>query len=173
MLRPDFMNGIAQLEACGLTYDLLLFPRHLLRAVELVKAFPNQRFVLDHLGKPFIKDGIMEPWRNHIARLAAFPNVWCKLSGMVTGAHWKNWNYEKLLPYMEAVLEAFGPGRIMVGSDWPVCRLAGEYTEVMKLVLRFTDCMDKRDQTKILYHNAVDCYQLKLNDNGEEKVKVT
>ncbi len=171
MLRPDFMNGIARLEACGLTYDLLLFPRHLLRAMELAKAFPNQRFVLDHLGKPFIMDGIMEPWKSHITRLAACPNVWCKLSGMVTEAHWKNWNYEKLLPYMEAVLEAFGPGRIMVGSDWPVCRLAGEYSEVMNMVLKFTDSMDKRDQKKILYQNAVDCYQLKLNDNGEEKVQ--
>lgn len=171
MLRSEFMNGIAQLAACGLTYDLLLFPRHLPLALELVKAFPKQRFVLDHLGKPFIKDGIMEPWKSHLSRLAACPNVWCKLSGMVTEAHWNNWNYEKVLPYMKAVLEAFGPGRIMVGSDWPVCRLAGEYSEVMTLVLKLTASMDERDRANILYQNAVDCYQLKLNDNGEEKIQ--
>jgi L-fuconolactonase len=92
---------------------------------------------------------------------------------MVTEAHWEHWNYEKLLPYMDAVLEAFGAGRIMAGSDWPVCRLAGTYSEVMKLVRRFTDSMDKEDRARILYHNAADCYQLKLNDDGEEKVQGT
>ena len=141
------------------------------QSVELVNAFPNQRFVLDHLGKPLIKAGLMEPWERDLIQLAGQPNIWCKLSGMVTEAHWKNWSYDQLLPYMEAVLEAFGPGRVMLGSDWPVCRLAGEYSEVMQVVLKFIKNIDERDQQKILYQNAVDCYQLKLNDNGEEKVQ--
>ncbi len=171
MLRPAFMNGIAQLEAHDMSYDLLVFPRHLRQTIELVKAFPNQRFVLDHLGKPLIKAGIMEPWKTDIIQLAAYPHIWCKLSGMVTEANWENWSYEELFPYMEVVLEAFGPERIILGSDWPVCRLAGEYSEVMSMVLKFIESMDERDQAKIMYQNAIDCYQLKLNDNGEEEVQ--
>ena len=169
MLRKDFMNGIAQLEAYDLTYDLLLFPRHIEPAIQLVDHNPRQRFVLDHLGKPLIKAGIMEPWKKDISKLAGYSNVWCKLSGMVTEADLQNWSYKELLPYMETVLEAFGPERIMLGSDWPVCRLAGEYSEVIGLVRKFIESMNSMDQTKILYQNAIDCYQLKLNDNGEEK----
>ncbi|MEA3460762.1 MAG: amidohydrolase family protein [Bacteroidota bacterium] len=171
MLRKDFMNGIAQLKAYNLTYDLLLFPRHIEPAIMLVERHSRQRFVLDHLGKPLIKSGIMEPWKRDITRLAAYPNVWCKLSGMVTEADLQNWSYKELLPYMETVLEAFGPERLMLGSDWPVCRLAGEYGEVIGVVRKFIKSMDIKDQTKILYQNAIDCYQLKLIDNGEEKVQ--
>lgn len=164
MLRSDFMRGIAQLEAYDLSYDLLLFPRHLERALKLVKTFPRQRFVLDHLGKPLIKEGLMEPWRSDIARLAAHPNVWCKLSGMVTEADHKQWQYKDLSPYMEVVLESFGPEWIMLGSDWPVCRLAAEYSEVMKIVKEFIKALNPRDQEKILYENAIDCYQLKIEN---------
>ncbi|RLD66496.1 MAG: amidohydrolase, partial [Bacteroidetes bacterium] len=164
MLRPDFMKGIAQLEAYNLSYDLLVFPRHLQRVLKLVKAFPGQRFVLDHMGKPLIKTGVIEPWRNDIARLAAHPNVWCKLSGMVTEADLKQWQYKDLLPYMKMVLDSFGPDWVMLGSDWPVCRLAAEYSEVMKIVPEFIASLNKTDQTKILYQNAIDCYQLKIED---------
>jgi L-fuconolactonase len=164
MLGLDFMKGIAQLEAYELSFDLLLFPRHLTRAVKLVRTFPNQRFVLDHLGKPDIKAGKMESWKNDIATLAGYPNVWCKLSGMVTEADHKQWNYKDMLPYMEVVLNAFGPDWIMLGSDWPVCRLAGEYSEVLKIVLIFLESMDKKDRAKILYQNAIDCYQLKTEN---------
>lgn len=164
MLRSDFMRGIAQLEAYDLSYDLLLFPRHLERALKLVKTFPRQRFVLDHLGKPLIKKGLLEPWRCEIARLAAHPNVWCKLSGMVTEADHKQWQYKDLKPYMEVVLESFGPEWIMLGSDWPVCRLAAEYSEVMKIVKVFIKDLNPIDQEKILYQNAIDCYQLKIEN---------
>jgi L-fuconolactonase len=164
MVRPEFIKGMAQLEAYDLSYDLLLFPRHLQRALKLVKTFPGQRFVLDHLGKPLIKEGIMEPWRSDIARLAAHPNVWCKLSGMVTEADHKQWKYEDLLPYMKVVLESFGPDWIMLGSDWPVCRLAAEYSEAIKIVQRFIESLNIIDQEKILYRNAVDCYQLKIEN---------
>jgi L-fuconolactonase len=164
MLRPDFIKGIAQLEAYDLVYDLLLFPRHLERAIKLVEKFPRQRFVLDHLGKPMIKAGIMEPWKSDITRLAANPNVWCKLSGMVTEADHKQWQYKDLLPYMELALDSFGPERIMLGSDWPVCKLAGEYSEVVKIVQEFIEALKLRDKERILYQNAIDCYQLK-NEN--------
>ncbi len=164
MLGADFMKGIAQLEAYELCYDLLLFPRHLSRAVKLVRTFPNQHFVLDHLGKPQIKAGKIERWKNDIARLAGYPNVWCKLSGMVTEADHKQWHYKELLPYMEVVLNAFGPDWIMLGSDWPVCRLAGEYSEVLNVVHEFIKSLKNSDQEKILYRNAVDCYQLKIEN---------
>jgi len=164
MLQSDFIRGIAQLGAYDLSYDLLLFPRHLQRALKLVTTFPGQRFVLDHLGKPLIREGIMEPWRSDIARLAAHPNVWCKLSGMVTEADHKQWKYEDLLPYMKVVLDSFGPDWIMLGSDWPVCRLAAGYSEAIRIVQRFIESLNIRDQEKILYRNAVDCYQLKIEN---------
>jgi len=162
MLRPEFKTGIALLEGYSLTYDLLLFPRHLRRAAELVAEFPRQRFVLDHLGKPLIKAGILEPWENDINTLSENPNVWCKLSGMVTEADHRSWHYKDLLPYMEVVLKAFGPDRIMLGSDWPVCRVAADYGEVLEVVTNFIQPLDKTDQEKILVQNAVDCYQIKM-----------
>lgn len=171
MLQSDFKAGLVYLGSHDLCYDLLLFPKHLKRAIKLINGFPRQRFVLDHIGKPPISKGDLEPWKSDISRLAAYPHLWCKLSGMVTEADLKNWSYQDLLPYMESVLEAFGPERIMIGSDWPVCRLAGEYSEVMKIVLDFIGALNKADQERILYQNAVDCYQLKLNDNGEEKIQ--
>lgn len=169
MLRSDFKTGLVYLGAHGLTYDLLLFPRHIGRAIKLVNSFPRLRFVLDHLGKPMIKSGVLEPWKEEITQLAQYPNVWCKLSGMVTEADRENWTYGDLLPYMETVLEAFGPDRIMVGSDWPVCRLAGEYARVMQIVPEFIGSLDQRDQEKILFANAVKCYQLNYDTNGEAK----
>jgi L-fuconolactonase len=169
MLRPDFKAGIGRLEAFDLTYDLLLFPKHLERAVRLVEDFPAQHFVLDHLGKPLIKDGIVEPWESDMSRLAEHPRLWCKLSGMVTEADWEKWSYQDLLPYMETVLELFGPERILLGSDWPVCRLAGEYGRVMEVVLDFIGSLSKSEQEKIVYQNAIDCYRLKLDTHGEKK----
>lgn len=169
MLRSDFKTGMVYLGAYGLCYDLLLFPRHIQRASRLVRGFPRQRFILDHLGKPRIKAGELKSWKQDLARLAMYPNVWCKLSGMVTEADPGNWTYQDLLPYMETVLELFGPDRIMVGSDWPVCRLAGEYGQVMKIVPEFISSLNEADQEKILYKNAVGCYQLNYNTNGESK----
>jgi L-fuconolactonase len=161
MLRPDFRAGISCLEIYDLTYDLLLYPRHLKHALKLARLFPRQRFILDHLGKPPIRSGVLEPWKSDLGRLAECPNVWCKLSGMVTEADLQNWSYGDLLPYMETVLEAFGAGRIMVGSDWPVCTLAGSYQAVMKIVTGFTASLSGTDRTKIWIQNAMDCYQLK------------
>jgi L-fuconolactonase len=129
-----FRQGVSRLERHGLTYDLLIYARQLPEAVELVKAFPDQRFVLDHLGKPDVKTGGMAAWRAPFEKLAAFPNVWCKLSGLVTEADWHAWTPGQLQPFIDAALESFGPDRLMIGSDWPVCTLAGAYARVMAVM---------------------------------------
>lgn len=137
LLRPEFRRGIAQLREFGLTYDLLLFPRHLPVAVQLVQEFPSQPFVLDHIAKPLIRDGLISPWQEDLQRLAEFPNVFCKLSGLVTEARWKAWRSEEFSRYLDIVGEAFGANRLMIGSDWPVCTLSGDYTSTMGLVLDY------------------------------------
>jgi L-fuconolactonase len=160
MLRTDFMNGIAQLEQYKLVYDLLLYPKHLVPATELVKAFPRQRFVLDHLAKPFIKAGEIEPWKSDITSLAESSNVWCKISGMVTEASHDQWEINNFIPYMEVVKNAFGPERIMLGSDWPVCELAGDYEAVMNIPIIFSRHLKETEQKRVLRKNAIECYQL-------------
>ena len=162
MLRTAFVKGIEKLGDYNLTYDLLLFPKHLERAIELVSMFPDQRFALDHISKPFIKAGMMQPWKDDMQALAAMPNVWCKISGMVTEADLREWKYEDFVPYMEVVCEAFGIDRVMLGSDWPVCRLAGEYSQVMGIPFRYFEKLDSEVKEMILYKNAVNCYQLEI-----------
>ena len=137
LVRPEFVRGIAQLRQFGLTYDLLLFPRQLPAAIQLVRQFPDQPFVLDHIAKPGIKAGTLSPWREQIRELAAFPNVLCKVSGLVTEADHRMWTPEDFVPYLEVVFEAFGVERLMFGSDWPVCLLAAGYEQVFSLVRDF------------------------------------
>jgi L-fuconolactonase len=154
LLRPDFLSGIAALQEFDLTYDILIYPRHLPVAVEFVSRFPEQRFVLDHLAKPFIKARAIEPWASNIRELAKFPNVFCKLSGMVTEADWTSWTPEYFKPYLETALQAFGPDRLMIGSDWPVCKVAGSYRKVMSLVIQFLDLQPPDTREKVLGENA-------------------
>ena len=147
LMRPDFLRGISQLEEFNLAYDILIYTKHLPVAAEFVKQFPRQRFVLDHLAKPPIREGKIEAWAEGIRRIADFPNVYCKLSGLVTEADWGGWNPEQIHPYIRTAIEAFGHDRLMVGSDWPVCLVAGSYRRVMNLV---KDCIagwpkEKRD----------------------------
>ena len=144
----------------GLTYDLLLFPRHLPVAVELVRQFPSQKFVLDHIAKPPIKDGGLSPWRDDLRELAEFGNVHCKVSGMVTEAAWGRWRSEDFHPYLDIVLDCFGPGRLMFGSDWPVCTLSGSYPEVVQIVERYLRRFPGEVQEKILGGNATAFYGL-------------
>ncbi|MEM7305579.1 MAG: amidohydrolase family protein [Planctomycetota bacterium] len=127
LLRDDFQRGVAALAGRGLIYDVLIYPRQLPAAVRFVERFPDQPFVLDHLAKPLIRDGAMEPWASLVAELARSPNVSCKVSGLVTEAHWRAWTPEELVPYLDVALEAFGPERLLYGSDWPVCLLASGY----------------------------------------------
>jgi L-fuconolactonase len=132
MLRADFQRGIAALAPHGLTYDVLIHPRHLPAATELCRRFPAQRFVLDHLAKPFIKAGQREPWATDLAALARLPNVQCKISGLVTEANWAAWTVADLRPYVAVAFDLFGPGRLMIGSDWPVSTLASDYVRLMR-----------------------------------------
>ena len=160
LLRPDFRRGVGRLRAHALVYDLLLFPKHLPRASTLVAELPEQPFVLDHIAKPFIRDGVVSPWREDLRRLASFPNVTCKLSGMVTEARWKEWRPADMHPYLDAVLEAFGPSRLMIGSDWPVCLLAGDYDRTMSVVVDWTSRLSASERDGILGGNAARVYAL-------------
>ena len=160
MLRPVFVEGISKLAAYGLTYDLLLFPTHLQHAIELTKMFPEQRYVLDHLSKPPIKWERLDPWNDDIAELAEVSNVWCKISGMVTEADLAKWKYEDFVPYMDVVVKAFGVDRIMLGSDWPVCRLAGEYSDIMGIPKKYFEQYPEVVKQKVFSENCVSFYNL-------------
>jgi len=134
MLRPDFQRGIAALAPLDLTYDVLVYHRQLPAALSLVERFPQQRFVVDHVAKPDIKAGLRHPWAPHMRALARHPHVFCKASGMVTEADWYAWTPAQLEYYLDVVFDAFGPERVMIGSDWPVCTLAADYDRTMAVV---------------------------------------
>ena len=168
MLRPAFIRGVQLLEKYNLAYDILIFPKHLPNTIEFVKQFSEQQiFVVDHIAKPLIKDGIVSPWKEDIAALATFPNVYCKVSGMVTEADWNTWTPENIRPYLDIVFEAFGPERILIGSDWPVCLVAGKYSEVMQVVIDYISTFTEKEQALILGENAAKAYKLPLTPKGE------
>lgn len=160
MLRDDFLKGISIIKDYNLTYDLLLFPKHLPVAENVVSMFPDQKFVIDHISKPFIKDHIVNPWKEDIIKLARHNKVWCKLSGMVTEADISNWKPEDFDPYLDIVFEAFGPERLMIGSDWPVCRLAGEYRDVIDVVKEYLAGMPSEAVENVLGKNCTTFYGL-------------
>ena len=160
MLQPEFLHGLEKLDSYGLVYDLLLRPPHLPIARRVVERFPNQRFVLDHMAKPAIAEQRFSPWDEDLRRLARCENVSCKLSGLVTEAEWNGWKPRDFAPYLEIVLDAFGSERCMVGSDWPVCTLAGEYSEVMKLVIDWISQLSASEQAAILGETCSRVYGL-------------
>jgi L-fuconolactonase len=160
MLLPEFIAGIQMLQKYNLTYDILVYPKHLKNTVLLVEQCPNQTFVVDHIAKPFIKDGILHPWKEDIEHLAKYPNVYCKVSGMVTETDWKSWKPEDFKPYLDTVFNAFGTDRIMIGSDYPVCKVAGEYSQVMGIVIEYTQKFSDKEQAQILGLNALKAYQI-------------
>jgi L-fuconolactonase len=137
LLRNDFCQGIAALEQYGFTYDILIFPHQLGDALEFVRRFPRQRFVIDHLAKPYIKDGYFDGWAHLMRAIAKHENVYCKVSGMVTEADWQGWKQEDFRPYLDLVAEAFGTNRLMYGSDWPVCLLGGTYGDVLGIAKQY------------------------------------
>jgi L-fuconolactonase len=155
-----FLHGLSLLQHYHLTFDLLLHPKHLAAAVLVVERFPQQRFVVDHLAKPDIRAGRLSPWREDMAKLARHPNVFCKLSGMVTQADWQQWQPAHFQAYLNTALDLFGPHRLMIGSDWPVCTLAAGYREVMRLVEDFLASFSPAVQEAILGKNAADFYGL-------------
>ncbi|MDX5338612.1 MAG: amidohydrolase family protein [Cyclobacteriaceae bacterium] len=160
MLREEFIRGVQKLGKRGYSYDLLTFPQHLSAALELVKKCPDQRFVIDHLSKPPIKSGEWKEWKKLISPLAERDLVYCKISGMVTEADWDKWTPEHLFPYMEIALELFGPKRLMFGSDWPVCLLAGEYEPVFQVVEDFTQALSASEKDLILGETAAEFYRI-------------
>ena len=160
MERPAFLAGIARLEPAGLAYDILVYARQLPQAVALARRFPRQRFVLDHLGKPDVRGGEFRDWQRQIEAMAALPNVCCKLSGLVTEADWRGWTPGQLRPYLDAALDAFGPERIMMGSDWPVCLVAAPYATVLALVRDALGEYSTDEQQRMLGGTAIDFWNL-------------
>lgn len=166
LLRPDFCRGIALLEAAGVAYDILVYPRQLAAAVELAARFPRQRFVLDHLAKPPIRGREMREWEHNLRALAASPNVMAKLSGLVTEADWRHWTADDIRPYLDVAFDAFGPERLMIGSDWPVCTLAGDYARVMRVVIEYVAERPQHEQDAVLGGNAQRFWNLHLSPAG-------
>jgi len=160
MLAPAFMNGIRALKTYDLAYDVLIFPDQLVHTYQLVKAFPGQRFVIDHIAKPNIRQQQIDEWAKGIKAVAGCENVYCKLSGMVTEADWQHWQYADFTPYLDVIFEAFGTKRVMYGSDWPVCNVAGGYTKMISIVQHYTAKLSASEQAGIFGNNATAFYQL-------------
>ena len=163
MMRPEFLRGIEILAEYSLAYDILIFPKQLPAAIQMARKFPNQRFVLDHIAKPNVREETLEPWRAQIRELAKSPNVECKLSGMVTEAKWREWKEDGFRPYLDVVWEAFGEDRLMIGSDWPVCLLSGAYKAVMGIAEKFLGQFSVAAREKVLGGNAVRFYKLRFD----------
>jgi L-fuconolactonase len=161
MLRDDFLHGISCLEEFKLPYELLIFPKHLSNTIQLVEKFSRQVFILDHIGKPGIREQQLSPWKGEIEQLASFPNVYCKLSGMVTEAKWHEWKQEDFHPFLKTVLDAFSPERLLIGSDWPVCLLSGSYKATIQLTKNFLGMLSIAEQKMILGENAARVYRIR------------
>jgi L-fuconolactonase len=158
LARPEIRAGLACLADAGLVYDLLVTPRELAAATAAVQTLPELSFVLDHGGKPPIASAEWEPWAGLISALAALPNVSCKLSGLITEADWQSWRPQDVLPYAHHLLESFGPERILFGSDWPVCTLAGRYGDAFALAEQAIASLPPADRSAILGLNASRVY---------------
>ena len=160
MLREDFNYGIRALKPFKLAYDILIFEHHLPQTIQFVDRHPDQVFVVDHLAKPRVRDGIISPWRENIAQLAKRSNVYCKISGLVTEAKYGAWTEEELKPYVDVVLEAFRPERLMFGSDWPVCLVSASYSRWIQVVGNAIAGLSPAEQRRIWSETAVEAYRL-------------
>ena len=160
LARPAFRRGVARLERFGLAYDILVYARQMRQAIEFAAAFPDHRFVLDHLGKPDIRAGAFDSWRRDLDRIASLPNVWAKLSGLVTETDWRQWTRAELHRYVHAALDAFGAERLMIGSDWPVCTVAGSYGEVMAVVTSALSARSATERDAVLGGTALKFWNL-------------
>ena len=160
MLRSAFMNGISMLARFGFTYDILIFADQLQYIPEFVSAFPNQKFVIDHIAKPGIKNKEIDLWKKEMRDVAKHQNVWCKISGMVTEADWKNWKQQDFVPYLDVIVEAFGTKRIMYGSDWPVCLVAASYENVLDVVEQYFSAFSENERQLFFGENAIQFYNL-------------
>jgi L-fuconolactonase len=164
LLRPDFCRGIEVLQDVGLAYDILIYPRHLASATEFARRFSGMHLVLDHLAKPDIKGGDVGNWSRELRALAALPHVFCKLSGLVTEADWERWTPQQIEPCLEVAFDCFGPERLMIGSDWPVCTLAGDYARTMGVVQGFLERRSTAERAAVLGGNAARFWKLELEE---------
>lgn len=160
ILRPRFQRGLDTLFKKGYSYDLLVFPRQLAGAIETARNFPEAPMVIDHLAKPPIAKGELQPWRDQIEQLGDFPNLYAKLSGMVTEHDWQHWKEGDFRPYLDVMMHVFGEDRLMYGSDWPVCLLAASYSEVIGILRKFLTNYPREVQQKIWADNAERFYRL-------------
>ncbi len=160
MLRPDFLKGVSQLKNYNFTYDILIFTDQLAYTLDFIKVLPEQRFVIDHIAKPLIKEQIVGEWKDYMIQIASFKNVYCKISGLVTEADWLGWRKEDFKTYLDSVVEAFGTDRIMYGSDWPVCQLAATYEEQWSIVKDYFSNFSKTEQEQFFGGNAIRFYSL-------------
>ncbi len=158
--RPLFLNGIKHLHEFDLTYDILIYPHQLKMATRFAASFPYQRFILDHIAKPYIKKGLIHEWKKDLKQIAALENVWCKISGLVTEADWYNYTAEDLFPYIETAIEAFGINRVVYGSDWPVCLVAADYEKVVSIMQQVFEPFSEEDKAKFFGLNAIQFYKL-------------
>lgn len=158
LLRPAFCRGIAALRQFDLCYDILIYPRHLAVAAEFVGRFPDQPFVLDHLAKPEIRRGAIDDWARDLRRLAQAPNVYCKVSGLVTEANWTDWTAAGIEPYLDIAFDAFNADRLMLGSDWPVCTVAADYSRTMSVVVDYVERRAPAARDAVLGGNAARFY---------------
>jgi L-fuconolactonase len=162
ILQPGVLAGLKVLEKQGVPYDLLFYVKHLKHAETLAKKFPDLKMVIDHLAKPKIKDHSMETWKDALIAASKFPNVFCKLSGMVTEADWKKWTAADLKPYVQLALDKFGPDRLMFGSDWPVCLLAASYERVVEALREALGPITAAEREKIFGGTAIRFYELRI-----------
>jgi len=160
ILREDFNAGIRALAGSGLVYDLLVQAHHLPQTIEFVDRHPGQVFVLDHMAKPLIRNGVLAPWAAQLRDLGRRENVWCKLSGMVTEADWRTWDDHALKPYLDTAVEAFGTDRLMVGSDWPVCLVASKYDQWFEVLRRYFAEFSAAEKAAVFGDNAMSVYGL-------------
>lgn len=160
LTHKDFISGIKKLNAFNLTYDLLIYHDQLDSLLRFTDRFPDQKFILDHCGKPDIKNKNIKNWKTGIRNLAKNPNIYCKVSGLVTEADWKHWTYNDIYPYLEIVGEYFGIDRLCFGSDWPVCLIASDYSRMLEIIKKFLSQFNDESKEKVLSGNTIKFYQL-------------
>jgi L-fuconolactonase len=158
-LRPDFVRGVRLLGEFGMSFDICIKgDAQFQNALQLVRACPDVRFILDHIGKPFIKEKIMEPWATHLRELAAMPNTWCKMSGLVNEADWERWQPADLRPYLDRVFDCFGFERVIFGGDWPVCTLASPYRRWFETLLDAVKGCSDAERRGLFHDNGARFY---------------
>ena len=160
LLDDTFIRGVQKLYSFGFTYDLLIYPTQLNAAIQFAQAVPDVPIVLDHLAKPYIRSRTLDTWQHEVTKLASCPNVYCKVSGLVTEADWQHWRPSDFVAYLDVALEAFGPQRLLFGSDWPVCLVAADYAQVLHVLTGYIATLSESEQRQVMGQNALDFYKI-------------